>query len=135
MGFNRRHIAWVCTLFAGLIILAHALVPHHHHHHHPQEVGCTPPLEKSCACAAHDKGGQSEDADACILKVLIPGKTRDLSLHPSFSDFPVFGLEAISAMEVIAEVNVTVLLFPGHRPPLIKQFLSTTQSLRAPPSF
>lgn len=73
---NKRKTAYIFTLIAGIVILAHAVVPHHHHH----ELIC---FESShCAGDAvphnHNDAGQNHQHDnnsnsgTCFLSDYIP---------------------------------------------------------------
>lgn len=130
MNFKGQHIGGIFTFLAGLILFAHAVVPHHHHfeitHSSEKEAACETPVQ-----------GQNPDVPAphChAFNVLISENTITTSLNHSLSDHFNFGTAGIIVqIETPSAKDITTTIFYKHAD-FIKQFFFTAHSLRAPPA-
>lgn len=130
MNLKKQHIGRLFTFVAGLIILAHAVVPHHHHFellHSAQE-------KSSCENSAQKKNTENPDAHCHAFNILVSGKTTISSINNSLSDYFSFYLPGIIANIEIPPVKNLITTIFDHRVIFIKQFFITAQSLRAPPA-
>lgn len=131
MNSNGQHIGRLFTFFAGLIILAHAVVPHHHHfegtHSSEQELTCESP--------AQEKSNEEENTDfhCHAFNILIVEKTTQSSLNhslPGYFNFCLAGINANIEIPPFKNVNVT---FFGYQVIFLKQFFFTAHTFRGPP--
>lgn len=137
----KKLTAYLFVLFANLVILAHAVLPHHHHH------------EQICIeythCIGHDKEhhhqpkpdenkrGCRRDTAVCVLKqaFVIPSSQGRISKAPDHNSYShhndlyapaYFG--NIALQPVLAETYGIPKL-----PPEVQMFATPTHGLRAPP--
>ena len=129
MYLKVQHIGRLFTFLAGLIILAHAVVPHHHHFellHSAQE-------KSTCENSTHDENSENPNSHCHAFNILVSGKTTISSLNNSLPDYFSFYLPGIIANIEIPPVKNHITTFFGYRAIFIKQFFASAQSLRAPP--
>lgn len=130
MNLKTQHIGSFFTFLAGLIILAHAVVPHHHHF----ELTRSPAQESSCESSSQKKNTETPVSHCHAFNVLVSAKTSTTSLNNSISDNFNFDIAGINVqMEIPPVNNLTATIFGNHTI-FIKQFLFTAHSLRAPPA-
>ena len=129
MNLKKQHIGRLFTILASLIILAHAVVPHHHHFellHSAEE-------KSTCENSAQKKNTENPDSHCHAFNVLVSEKTSYSSVNQSLSEHFSFYFPGIIANIQIPPVKnlITPIFEPQNI--FLKQFLSTAQSLRAPP--
>lgn len=130
VNLKGQHLGWFLTFLAGLTILAHAVVPHHHHF----EITHSPGQESTCETHAPEKIPEDPDSHCHAFNILISERVTNSSFNKSLSEYFSFYITGINAnIEIPPVKNFTVIIF-GHRPFFLKQFHSTAQPLRAPPS-
>jgi hypothetical protein len=129
VNLKGQHLGRLFTFLAGLIILAHAVVPHHHHYE-PTHASVQ---ESSCENHTHEKSSEDPFAHCHAFNVLIAERTLISSLNQFFSDFFIFYLAGINVELVTPSVkDISAIIF-GYPVAFIDQYLSFAQSLRAPP--
>ncbi len=130
MNLKGQFIGRMTTFLAGLIILAHAIVPHHHHF----ELTHSSEQESTIESSAQNKNTENPDSHCHAFNILVSGKTINSSLNQSLSDYFSFYLaEIIVNIEILPVKNVTSPIL-GHQAIFLKQFFFTAFSLRGPPS-
>lgn len=129
MNLKRQHIGRLFTFFAGLIIIAHTVVPHHHHF----ELTHSSEQESTCEIPTQEKNTKAHDSHCHAFNVLVLEKTSTTSLNQSLSDhFNFFPFGIIVQIEIPPVTNITTIFF-GSYALFIKQFFFTAHSLREPP--
>lgn len=130
MILKGKHTSKFLILIAGIIIFAHAVVPHHHHFE------ITHSTEQGSTCEAPVQG-QNPDVPAphChAFNVLVSENTITTSLNHSLSDHFNFDTAGIIVqIETPSAKDITTTIFYKHAD-FIKQFFFTAHSLRAPPA-
>jgi len=111
---------------AGLIILAHAVVPHHHHFEFAHSSG----QESTC----ESSGNETPDSHCYAFNILVSGKTSNSSLNFSLAEYFSFYLPGIIANIETPSFRELIPAYFGYRATFLKQFFVTAQSLRAPPA-
>ena len=124
MNFKGQHIGGIFTFLAGLIILAHAVVPHHHHFELIHSSG----QESTCEIPAQEKNTEAQDSHCHAFNIIVSDKTNTTFLKQSISD--IVGI--IVQIEIPPIKNITATFFGNHAL-FIKQFFFTARSLRGPP--
>jgi hypothetical protein len=124
-----QHIGRIFTFLAGLIILAHAVVPHHHHF----ELTHSSVQESTCESAAQNNNTENPDSHCHAFNILASGKSTNSSLNNSLLEYICFYLPGIIVQIEIPPVIDTNTTIFGNHAIFIKQFYYTAQSLRAPP--
>lgn len=131
MNLNGQQIGRLFIFLAGLIIFAHAAVPHHHHF----ELTHSFEQESTCESTAQEKNSKNPDSHCHAFNILAFGNTTNFSLNQSLSEYFSFYLHGIIDNIEIPSVNNHITTFFGHQTIFFKQFFVTAQSLRAPPSY
>ncbi|MEE4198684.1 MAG: hypothetical protein V2I54_13680 [Bacteroidales bacterium] len=129
VNLKGQHIGSFFTFFAGLIILAHAVVPHHHHF----ELTHSSEQESTCESPVQEESNEDPVTHCHAFNVLVSEKTTNSSLNRPLPEFPEFYLAGINANIEIPPLKRVTTKFYGHQAIFIKQILLTTLSLRAPP--
>lgn len=140
----RKRIAIFFILFATVLLLVHAMVPHHHHKdhicisiHHCQSGGCT--HDHGTPVNDHQHEGES-DSEFCVLKqaVFIPSSPWNQFDKYSFgNDKPLFFLD-FQALWCDNEWKAYMpdIDLSGHEssiPFIYYDFAVSSSGLRAPP--
>lgn len=137
----KKLTAYSFILFANIILLAHAVIPHHHHHQQVciERTDCvgndvththnTPESDHQRDC--------NTDLTACVLKqvFLIPSaQGRILKACDNCTDSHNQGLYKLSNFEYLdlQPVLIIVTSIPEFSP-FLKSFVTSTLGLRAPP--
>lgn len=129
MNLKAQHIGRLFTLLAGLIILAHAVVPHHHHF----EISHSSEDESACETPVQAQNTEKPDTHCHAFNILVSEKTSTTSLNQSLSDLFNFFTAGNIVQSVIPPVkDITTTIFGNHAI-FIKQFFFTAHSLRGPP--
>jgi hypothetical protein len=125
-----QHIAKLFTFLAGLIILAHAIVPHHHHF----ELTHSSDNELTCESTANCKNNENRDAHCHVFNILVSGTISKSTFNNSSSEyFSYFLFGIFSNFEIQPVKNLLSTIF-DHQIIFLKQFFFTAQSFRAPPA-
>jgi hypothetical protein len=117
-------------LIAGLIIFAHAVIPHHHHFDSRE----TLPENLECETANTDRHNENPDTHCHAFNLIISERGDDLTIHSATAsnfniDLFYFNADFDFASK-LNEVNHThCFIFSPH-----KQIFLTNISLRAPPA-
>lgn len=124
--FDGKHTSSPLILIAGIIIFAHAVVPHHHHFDSIQDYSEN----------RHAGTGQDHDQDThCYAFNLIYFEKGNNSIvtGPDKSNFPIDlrGIDSQKNKTVKAVAFSRITLFVSA---LQKQSFETSQLLRAPPA-
>ena len=128
MNLKGQHIGRLFTFLAGLIILAHTVVPHHHHF----ELRSSE-QESTCECTSQEKNKENPVSHCHVFNILAVGKTTNSFLNNSSSENFSFILTGIIAdIETFPVKNLITTLF-DHQVKFLNHFFFTSQSLRAPP--
>lgn len=130
MKFKGKHTSKFLILIAGIIIFAHAVVPHHHHfdtiHAHPEHL--------ECETSNSDSHNENPDTHCHALNIIVSEKSSNSALNSSFVSqlhFDLFSSE--TKPEIAFNFNGgTKFVYLGFSPP--KQIFLTNHSLRAPPA-
>ena len=133
-----RYTAISFILFANIMLLVHALVPHHHH----KGIICFTEEHSISVCDHHTQNHDSEkeDSGCCVVKqdYLVPtdeiGKTTRCVVNELNSKFQIGLFPLIissSNLRVFAPVKFIHHFFDDL--PLYRYYLSSSLSLRAPP--
>jgi ribosomal protein L23 len=129
VNFKGQHIGNFLTFLAGLIILAHAVVPHHHH----SEITHLSEQESTCEIPAQEKNTDNQDSHCHAFNTLVSEKTTNSIVNQALSEYFNSYIAGINtSIEIPPVKKVTTTIF-GDQAIFIKQFFVTAQSLRAPP--
>lgn len=96
-----QHISRLFILLAGLIILAHAVVPHHHHF----EISHSQEEETSCEEPMHHQNSDKSEAHCHAFNLLVSEKSSTKSLKNSLSTNLYYFLKG---SQVQSEVSLKV---------------------------
>jgi hypothetical protein len=125
-----QHIGRIFTFLAGLIILAHAVVPHHHHFDsietHPENI--------DCENTRTDKHNENPDKHCHAFNLIISNKANDLVVNtPAESNFyfDLFCVESNHELTVRVDDPFKTCFFVSAKQ---MQIFLTSRSLRAPPA-
>lgn len=129
VNIRGQHIGMLFTFLAGLIILAHAVVPHHHHF----ELNHSSEQESTCEIPEQEKNTENPDSHCHALNTLVTERTTNSSLNHPLSENSSFLLSKFIVDFELQPVKKITTKFLGHPVIFIKLFFITTQSLRAPP--
>ena len=129
MNLKGQHIGRIFIFLAGLIILAHAVVPHHHHF----ELTHSSVQESNCESSSQDNNTETPDSHCHAFNILASGKSTISSLNISLSEHFSFYLAGIIVNIETSPVQNLITTFFGYQSSFKKQFFITAQSLRAPP--
>ena len=130
MILKGKHRSKFFILIAGIIIFAHAVVPHHHHFDsveaHPENL--------ECENTRHDKHNENPDTHCHAFNLIISEKANDLVVNtPAESNFhfDLFFAESNPESTVkVDDTSKTCFFVPAQH----KQIFLTSRSLRAPPA-
>ena len=129
MKLNGKHTSKFLILIAGLIIFAHAVIPHHHHFDsieaHPENL--------KCETTNSDRHNENPDTHCHAFNIIVSEKSSDIVVISSTVSHLHFDLFSIEIKPDIAlNINdVTNNIHLGFS--LLKQKFLTNHSLRAPP--
>jgi hypothetical protein len=118
----KRAISLSFLLLAGIVVLAHAVIPHHHHDGIPIFV-------------AHDEQDDNlpnHDKNKCWLSLIVKkrlGNDRQ-TCHLLDCDFDLFTL---LYDDTILLIKNDVDILPEHHPSFHTEFIIRSTGLRAPP--
>lgn len=141
----RKRIAIFFVLFATLLLLVHALVPHHHHKDHV----CISIHHCQTDCCAHEHGAPGSDqshegendSEFCVLKqaVFIPSSQWNQFDKYSFgNDKPLFFLDFQTLLcDNGWKTYMPDIVISGHESStsfIYYDFTVSTFGLRAPPA-
>ncbi|MEZ5107256.1 hypothetical protein [Mangrovibacterium marinum] len=129
MNLKGQHTGSFFTFLAGLIILAHTVVPHHHH----SEITHSSKEESACETPAQGQNPEKTDSHCHAFNVLVSEKTSTTSLNQLSDHFNFFPAGIIVQSEIPPVKDITTTIFGNHAI-FIKQFFYTAHSLRAPPA-
>lgn len=130
MNLKGQHTGSFFTFLAGLIILAHTVVPHHHHF----EITHASKEESACETPVQGQNPEKPDTHCHAFNILVSEKTITTSLNQSLSGhFNFFPAGSIVQSEIPPVKDITTTIFGNHAI-FIKQFFYTAHSLRAPPA-
>jgi hypothetical protein len=130
VNLNGQYIGRFFTYFAGLIILAHSIVPHHHHF----ESTNSPAQEPNCESSGQENSNEDPVSHCHAFNILVSKRITNSSLNQSFSEYFSFYLAGGNVnIEASTVRNITAQTF-GHQAVFIKQFFFTARSLRGPPA-
>lgn len=130
MNLKGQHIGKLFTLLAGLIILAHAVVPHHHH----SEVTHSSKPESTCESLCKEKNTGTPYAHCHAFNLLVSEKSMNFLLNKTFSnDFSSFIPEITSNIEFLPVQNITSK-FLEFKAIYLKPFFITANEMRGPPA-
>jgi hypothetical protein len=125
-----KHTSKFLILVAGIIIFAHAVIPHHHHFDsieaHQENL--------ECENTNPDKHNENPDTHCHAFNLIISEKANDLVVNtPSESNFhfDLFCVESNPELTVRVEDPSKTCFFIST---LQKQKFLTSRSLRAPPA-
>lgn len=130
MNIKGQHIGSLFNFFAGLIILAHAVVPHHHHF----ELTHSSVQESTCENPAQEKNNEDPVNHCHAFNILVSETITNTSLNQSLSELPDFYLAEINAHNEILPVKEGTTIYYGFQANFIQQILFTALLLRAPPA-
>lgn len=117
------------SFLAGLIILAHAVVPHHHHF----ESTHSQAQETTCENSAQENSDEDPVSHCYAFNILVSERIINSSVNKPLSEnFSFFFVGTGDNIEVLPPKNVSSTLF-GHPAFLFKQFFYSAHLLRAPP--
>jgi hypothetical protein len=130
VNLKGQHTGSFFTFLAGLIILAHTVVPHHHHF----EITHVSKEESACETPVQGQNSEKPDTHCHAFNILVSEKTSTTSLNQSLSDhFNFFPAGIIVQSEIPPVKDITTTIFGNHAI-FIKQFFYAAHSLRAPPA-
>jgi len=125
-----QHIGRLFTFLAGLIILAHVVVPHDHHF----DTTHSSAKESSCESSSQDENTENSYPHCHALNILVSEKANTSSLNQSLPEFFNFFSPGIIVNLEIPSVKTVTTPFFSHQAIFLKQFFFTAQSLRGPPA-
>ena len=129
MNFKGQHTGGLFTFLAGLIILAHAVVPHHHHFDSVE----THPENQECENTRPDKHNENPDTHCHALNLIISEKANDLVVNSPVTSIFHFNLFSFDIELYIASKINDVIHPPFVSSLTQKQIFLASRSLRAPP--
>ena len=130
MNLSAQHTGSLFTFLAGLIILAHAVVPHHHHF----ELTHLSQPESTSESSSQENNTENPDSHCHAFNLLVSEKTPNSSLNQTLSDYFSFFLTGITAdIEFLPVQNITSI-FLDAKTIFLKQFFITAHTLRGPPA-
>lgn len=130
MKLKGQHIERLFTFLAGLIILAHAVVPHHHHF----EITHSSDEKSSYLNSKQENSTEKENYHCHALNVLISNGATYFSLNQSSSTYFSFFLPVITTNIELLPVQNINSNFLDYKAIFIKQFFIATHALRGPPA-
>ena len=129
MNLQGQHTAKLFTVLAGLIILAHVVVPHHHHYdltHYPEQ-------ESTRAKTGKKHSSENPDSHCHAFNLLISEKTSPSTINQSFlNNLNLYTAGIIDNIELPPVKNITTII-PGPQANFLKQGLFSAHALRGPP--
>jgi hypothetical protein len=131
VNLKGQHIGGLFSFLAGLVVLAHAVVPHHHNF----ELTHSSDQESSCEIPLQGNSSETPDSHCHALNILASEKSTNTSLNHSLSDYFIFYPDGINSnIELPPVNNLTETIF-DHQVNFLKQFFFSAHSLRAPPVY
>jgi len=130
VNLRGQHIGGLFTFLAGLIILAHTVVPHHHHF----ELSHSSEQESTCESPDQEKNSENPDSHCHAFNVLIIEKTSNLVLNQSCSDLFKYSLIGIKSDIKISPFRNVITTFVDQQAVFLEEFFFSTHLLRGPPS-
>jgi hypothetical protein len=130
LKLNGKHTSKFLILIAGLIIFAHAVIPHHHHFDsieaHPENL--------KCETTNSDRHNENPDTHCHAFNIIVSEKSSDIVVISSTVSHLHFDLFNIGIKPDIALYinDVRTTIYFGFSPP--KPIFLSTHSLRAPPA-
>jgi hypothetical protein len=130
VNFKGQHIERIFTFLAGLIILAHTVVPHHHHF----EISHSSEEESACEVPVHGQNQEKPDTHCHAFNILVSERTSTISLNKSLSDhLNFFTAGVVIQIETPPVIDIPTTFFGNHAI-FKKQYFYTAHLLRAPPA-
>lgn len=131
MNIKGQHIGNFLTFLAGLIILAHAVVPHHHH----SQITHSPEEESICESPVQEKQTSERNDSHChAFNVLVADYSVSTSLNQSNSDyFNFYATGIVVQIEIPPAKDITKTIVGIHAI-LTTQFFFSDYALRGPPA-
>ncbi len=129
MNLKGQHTGSFFTFLAGLIILAHSVVPHHHHF----EITHVSKEESACETPAQEQNPEKTDSHCHALNVLVSEKTSTTSLNQLSDHFNFFPAGSIVQIEIPPVIDITTTIVDNHAI-FIKQLFFTAHTFRGPPA-
>ena len=129
MSLKEKYNGTFLILIAGIIIFAHAVIPHHHHFDSVE----THPENLECENTRPDKHNENPDTHCHALNLIISEKANDLVVNtPAESNFhfDLFCVESNYELTVRIDPFKTCFFLSAQQ----KQIFLTSRSLRAPPA-
>lgn len=129
MKLKGKHTSKFLILIAGLIIFAHAVIPHHHHFDSIE----THAENLECETTNSDGHDENPDTHCHAFNLIISEKGSDLTLHSFYSsnfNHDLFDINTdFDFTSKLNEVNYSTcfIFFP------LKQIFLTSHSVRGPP--
>jgi len=130
LSLLEKHTGKFLVLIAGIIIFAHAVVPHHHHfdsiNSHSQN--------SHCETSNPEKHGDNPETHCHALNIVVSEKPGNLTVAALIVSQPAIDL-SITQTKPDLELTRNSLILPipfGFSPP--EQIFLTNHSLRAPPA-
>lgn len=124
-----KHTGKISVLIAGLIIFAHAVIPHHHHF----DTIDSHAEKTTCETSNSEKHNDNPETHCHALNIVVSEKAGNIAIATSHTLQLVFDLYIPqNSQDLEFERNPLTRLFSLESfPP--KQIFLTNQSLRAPP--
>lgn len=131
MNLKGQHIGRFFTYLAGLIIFAHAVVPHHHHF----ESTHSPVPESTCENPVQENSNEDPVSHCYAFNILVSERILNSSVNQPISENFLFCFVGDNTnIELWPVKNITTTFF-CHSAVFIKQFFFSAHLLRAPPAF
>lgn len=130
MKLKENHTAKFLILIAGIIIFAHAVIPHHHHFDNIE----AHPDNSECKTSNSDRHGENPETHCHALNIIVSEKSSHVVVKSSPASQLHFDLFNIATKPNIALNNNGEIhtVYFGFSP--YKQIFLTNHSLRAPPA-
>ena len=130
MNLKEKQIGKFLVLIAGIIIFAHAVVPHNHHFY----TSDTYSENLECNTTKSDKHGENPETHCHALNIIVSEKSSNVAVNSSLISqlhFDLFDIETNPSLvlNINEIINTTYIEFS---PP--KSLFLTNLLLRAPPA-
>lgn len=130
MNLKGFFIGWLFTILAGLIILAHLVVPHHHHF----ELAHSSEHQTNCEESTQEKSNKNPVSHCHAFNILISERATNTSLNKTQSeDFSFCTSGTNNNIEISPDIKVLTNIY-DYQTISIKLYFFTSHSLRAPPA-
>ena len=129
MSLLEKHTGKFLVLIAGIIIFAHAVVPHHHHFDSVESHS----ESSECKTSKSEKHGENHETHCHALNIVVSEKSGDVDVKlPLVTQlhFDLFRSESKSDIALNVDEVIGIIYFCFSPP---KQIFLTNYSLRAPP--